>query len=377
MNDATVLGNEGHFVIAAGGTGGHMAPAYAVAQLMLDRGYTVTLITDERGQAFPGKPERVVTSVLDAQVPRTGVFSLLSTAAGVRKAQRQATQFLSVAPVAAVIGFGGYPALPTLLAAKAMNIPYMTHEQNAVLGRTNRLTGPRAAAVAISFPGTQKLPAKWHSKTALTGTPVRPDILEKREEEYPILSRDSLMRILILGGSQGARILSDVVPEAVSIVPPALRQRLQITQHCRQEDLERVRGAYAELKVAAEVTSFIQDVGEKLRWTHLVIARAGASTIAELTAVGRPSILVPFAAAMDDHQRVNAEMLSSNGAAITMTEEMFDARSLAKQLQKLSLAPGTMAEMAEAAKRLGYPRATKHLADMCEFVGRGGRRDAA
>ncbi|MEO0412365.1 MAG: undecaprenyldiphospho-muramoylpentapeptide beta-N-acetylglucosaminyltransferase [Pseudomonadota bacterium] len=371
------MSNEGHFVIAAGGTGGHMAPAFAVAQLMLDRGYSVTLITDERGQAFPGKPEKVATSVLQTAPPRTGVLSLLSTAAGVRRAQKQAEEFLSVSPVSAVIGFGGYPALPTLLAAKSLGIPYMTHEQNAVLGRTNRLTGQKAAAVAVSFPGTQKLPGKWHGKTALTGTPVRKDVLKHKDEEYPILSRDSLMRILVLGGSQGARILSDVVPEAVSIVPPALRQRLQITQHCRTEDIDRVREKYAELKVAAEVSSFIDDVGEKLRWSHLVIARAGASTVAELTVTGRPSILVPYAAAMDDHQMANASVLAQTGGAIIMPESMFDARALAKQLQKLSLAPGTMAEMAEATKRAGYPRATKHLADMCEYIARGGRRDAA
>ncbi|MEM7568787.1 MAG: undecaprenyldiphospho-muramoylpentapeptide beta-N-acetylglucosaminyltransferase [Pseudomonadota bacterium] len=371
------MSNEGHFVIAAGGTGGHMAPAFALAQLMLDRGYTVTLITDERGDKFPGKPEKLVVSLLDTAPPRTGVLSVFSTAAGVRKAQKQASDFLSVAPVSAVIGFGGYPALPTLLAAKSLGIPYMMHEQNAVLGRTNRLTGQKAAAVAISFPATQKLPPKWHGKTALTGTPVRTAILKHRAEEYPILSRDSLMRILVLGGSQGARILSDVVPEAVSIVPPALRQRLQITQHCREEDIERVREVYSNLKVAAEVSSFIDDVGEKLRWSHLVIARAGASTIAELTVTGRPSILVPYAAAMDDHQSANASLLARAGGAIMMPEDAFDPRTLAKQLQKLSLAPGTMAEMAEATKRLGYPRATKHLADMCEYIARGGRRDAA
>lgn len=371
------MNDYGEFVIAAGGTGGHMAPAYATAQLMMERGYSVTLITDERGKGFPGCPEKVQVAVLDTHPPSGGLFGAVSTAMNVRRAQKQAKDFLSVTPVSAVIGFGGYPALPTMLAAKAIGIPYMLHEQNAVLGRTNRLAGGKASAIAVSFPGTQKLPKAWHGKTAMTGTPVRPEVMRFADEEYPILSRDSLMRLLVLGGSQGARILSDVVPEAISIVPPALRQRIQITQHCRAEDIERVRKVYADLKVAAEVTSFVDDVGEKLRWTHLVIARAGASTIAELTAIGRPSVLVPYAAAMDDHQSVNAAILARAGGAVVMPENQFDPRELAKQLQKLSLAPGAMAEMADAAKRMGTPRAAKHLVDMCEFIARGGRRTAA
>lgn len=371
------MSDYGEFVIAAGGTGGHMAPAYATAQLMLDRGYSVTLITDARGQSFPGRPEKVRSAVLNTQPPTGGFLGAISTAINLRRAQKQAKEFLSSTPVSAVISFGGYPALPTVMAAKSIGIPYITHEQNAVLGRTNRLSGGKARAMAVSFPGTQKLPKNWTAKTALTGTPVRPEVMRFADEEYPILSRDSLMRILVLGGSQGARILSDKVPEAISIVPPALRQRIQVTQHCRGEDVERVRQAYGELKVAAETTSFIDDIGEKLRWTHLVIARAGASTIAELTAVGRPSILVPYAAAMDDHQSVNASLLARAGGAIVMPESQFDARELAKQLQKLSLAPGSMADMAEAAKRAGYPKATKHLVDMCEFIARGGRRNAA
>lgn len=367
----------GEFVIAAGGTGGHMAPAFATAQLMIERGYSVTLITDPRGNGFPGRPEKVNVAVLDAHAPSGGVFGAVSTAFNLRRSQKRAKDMLSKTPVAAVIGFGGYPALPVMLAAKSINIPYMTHEQNAVLGRTNRLAGSKAAAIAISFPGTQKLPDRWTGKTALTGTPVRPEVMRHADEDYPILSRDSLMRLLILGGSQGARILSDVVPEAISIVPPALRQRIQVTQHCRAEDIDRVRAAYAELKVAAEVTSFVEDVGEKLRWTHLVIARAGASTIAELTAVGRPAVLVPYAAAMDDHQSANASIMARAGGAVMMTEDQFEARELAKQLQKLSLAPGSMADMADAAKRMGYPRAAKHLVDMCEFIAKGGRRTAA
>jgi len=368
---------QSQFVIAAGGTGGHMAPAYSTAEEMLKRGYRVMLITDVRGQTFPGKPEQVSVVVLDAQKPSAGLFGAIATFKNVRSAQKQAKELLSQSPTSAVIGFGGYPALPTMLAAKSIGIPFMLHEQNAVLGRTNRLAGGKASAIGVSFKVTHKLPKSWRNKTALTGTPVRPDVMRFADEGYPVLSIDGVLRILVLGGSQGARILSDVVPAAISLVPPALRQRIQITQHCREEDIDRVRKVYADLNVAAEVTSFVDDVGEKLRWTHLVIARAGASTIAELTAVGRPAIFVPFAAAMDDHQTANAAVMTHAGGAISIPEAQFEARELAKQLQKLSLSPTDLTDMAAAAKRVGYPHAAKHLVDMCAFIAGGGRRSAA
>ncbi|MEM6681474.1 MAG: undecaprenyldiphospho-muramoylpentapeptide beta-N-acetylglucosaminyltransferase [Pseudomonadota bacterium] len=368
---------SGQFVIAAGGTGGHMAPAYSTAQEMLNRGYEVLLVSDVRGQNFPGKPEGAELALLDAQQPGKGLFSLVSTVRNVRRAQHQAKGLLSRSPTSAVIGFGGYPALPTMLAAKSIGIPFMLHEQNAVLGRTNRLAAGKANALAVSFKTTHKLAQNWRMKTALTGTPVRPDIMRYAQEDYPAFSRDSVMRILVLGGSQGARILSDVVPEALAVVPPALRARIQITQHCREEDIDRVRQIYKELKVAAEVTSFVEDVGEKLRWTHLVIARAGASTIAELTAMGRPAIFVPFAAAMDDHQTANAAVMTHAGGAISMPEASFNARGLAKHLQRLSLSATDLADMAKVTKQLGYPKAAKQLVDMCEFIAAGRTRSAA
>lgn len=361
--------NRRHIILAAGGTGGHIYPAHALAEECLARGHKVSLITDKRGKAWPGlNPDVEVYLVEAGDARRRGPMGLLKTALGVRRGVKQSCALYKREKPHVVVGFGGYPALPALLAARLEGIKYCLHEQNAVLGRVNRFMAGHAAAIAVSWAQTERLKGSWRKKTALTGNPVRPALEELRGEPYPLVSRDSLLRILVLGGSQGARILSNVVPDAVRMLPPGLQRRLQITQQCRAEDIERVRDLYAAESIAAELATFIEDVADRLRWAHLVISRAGASTTSELAVAGRPAILVPYAAATDDHQRANAEDMRQAGGAIVLSEKEFKPITLAKHLQRLATAPAQLIEMAEASRSVGRPEATLHLANMVEYV---------
>lgn len=356
-------------LLAAGGTGGHMYPAYALSQELLARGHKVALITDRRGKAWPGLSDQVAVHVIEAgQARRRGPWGLVKTVLGVRKGMAQSAKVIGKFKPDVMVGFGGYPALPALLAARRAHVPYCLHEQNAVLGRVNRFMAKGAAALAVSWRDTKYLASQYRTKTALTGNPVRPNVQALREEPYPLVSRDSLLRILILGGSQGARILSDVVPAAVRMLPPGLQRRLQITQQCRSEDIERVRDIYAKEAIAAELATFIEDLSDRMRWAHLVISRAGASTTSELAIAGRPAILVPFGAAMDDHQSANAAEMREVGGAVVMPEKEFTAVNLAKHLQRLATAPAQLIEMAEAARQVGRPQATTHLANLVEHI---------
>jgi UDP-N-acetylglucosamine--N-acetylmuramyl-(pentapeptide) pyrophosphoryl-undecaprenol N-acetylglucosamine transferase len=269
----------------------------------------------------------------------------------------------------AVIGFGGYPALPALLAARSAKLPSVIHEQNAVLGRVNRLLAGGVDAIATSFPQVARLKAKLGDKVHLVGNPVRAEVLALRDEPFPALTEEGLLRVLVTGGSQGARILSHVVPDGLSMLPVALRARLQVTQQCRAEDLEMVRQRYAAHGIPAELATYFEDMEARLADTHLFIGRAGASTIAELTAVGRPAILVPLAIATDDHQAANTREIVGKGGARSIRESAFTAKELAKQIQALAMRPDTLANAAHAAWNCGRPKAAKELADLLESFG--------
>ncbi len=250
----------------------------------------------------------------------------------------QAIELYEKLKPAAVIGFGGYPALPALMAAFNQKIPTAVHEQNAVLGRVNRLVAGRVDAIATSYGKVERLAEKHRAKVTLTGNPVRDEVLALRDKPYPMLEEDSIFRILVTGGSQGASILSSVVPDGLAMLPVNFRRRLQVTHQARVEDIDRARAKYAELSIAADLATYLPDLPEHLAWAHLVIARAGASTIAELTAAGRPAILVPLPTATDDHQTDNAREISEAGGARTIAQSQFTPVELAKQMQKLGLA---------------------------------------
>ncbi len=357
-----------HFVLAAGGTGGHMVPAAALAAELIKRGHSVALVSDERGVRFPGLFDGIETHILPAGRLTGGPLGWARAGVNMLRGRAMAKRLFRQHRPAAVIGFGGYPAFPTLLGAFAMNIPTAVHEQNAVLGRVNRLVAGRVAAIATSYPDVERLKDSWRGKTHLVGNPVRDSVLALRTRPYPLLEEDGIFRVLVTGGSQGASILSQVVPDGLALLPISFRRRLQVTHQARLEDIDQVRAKYAELSIAAELATYLPDLPEQLAWAHLVIARAGASTLAELTAAGRPAILVPLPSATDDHQTVNAREMTMAGGARTIDQRAFTPIELAKQMQKLGLDPAALLNAAGRARSCGRPDAGRDLADLVESL---------
>ena len=357
-------------LLAAGGTGGHLFPAEALAAELLARGERVALMTDARSAAFDSAAfaaaERFVLrgSGLSGRGPVRAARGALALAAGTV----QARGLLARLNAAAVVGFGGYPSVPPLLAALSMlgaqRPATVLHEQNGVLGRANRLLAARADALALSFAATTRVPAG--ARSVVVGNPVRPALAALAGEPYP--GTDGALRLLVLGGSLGARVFADVVPAAVAALPPGLRERLLVAQQCRPEDLNRVRQAYGAAGVPAELSPFFPDVAGRLATAHLVVARAGASTVAELACAGRPALLVPLPHAIDDHQTANARSLASAGAAWLMPQPAFTPEALARQLAAVFQAPAVLARAAAAAGKEARPDAARRLADLVQSL---------
>jgi UDP-N-acetylglucosamine--N-acetylmuramyl-(pentapeptide) pyrophosphoryl-undecaprenol N-acetylglucosamine transferase len=359
-----------HYVLAAGGTGGHMIPAHALAEELIRRGHRVALVTDDRGARIPGLFDGVQVHILPAGRLSGGPAGWLKAVRNIFTGRAMASRLYETFRPSAVIGFGGYPALPALLAGQRDKIPTLVHEQNAVLGRVNRLMAGRVDAIATAYPQVDRLSKGHQAKVHLVGNPVRDEVLALRDQPYPALGEDGIFRVLVTGGSQGATVLSDVVPDGLGLLPEHFRRRLQVTQQCRAEDIEEVRAKYARLAIPADLATYITDMPEKLAWAHLVIARAGASTIAELTAAGRPAILIPLPSATDDHQTSNAREMAKAGGARMIAQSRFTPVELAKQMQKLGLDPKALANAAARARAVGRPKAASDLADLVERTGR-------
>lgn len=358
-----------HFVLAAGGTGGHLIPAFALATELERRGHHIALITDARGDAIPGKPDFLAAHVIPVGRFGKNPLGWFKGLRAVMEGRAMARRLFDSFEPSAVVGFGGYPSLPALLAATSAGIPTVVHEQNAVLGRVNRFLSGRVDAIATAYPDVERLRQSHEIKTHLVGNPVRPEVLHLRDEDYPPLPEDGLLRVLVTGGSQGARVMSEVVPDGLSMLPPAIRLRLQVTQQCRPEDLERVRERYRSHDIPAELGTYFEDMAHRLADAHLFIGRAGASTIAELTAVGRPAILVPLPIATDDHQAANTREMVKAGGARMIRQERFTAKELAKQIMALADDGEGMKNAAHAAWNCGRPEAAKDLADLVESFG--------
>ena len=357
-----------NFVLAAGGTGGHMIPAHALAAELKGRGHGVLLITDERGARFPGLFDGVPVHILPAGRLGGGPLGLLKALGAVIKGRGQAKRLYREHRPDAVVGFGGYPAFPSLLAASSMKIPTVLHEQNAVLGRVNRLLASDAEAIGVAYDEVDRLNPKYADRTVLIGNPVRSEITQLGELPFPAFDEIAPLKILVTGGSQGASILSNVVPEGLGMLEPSLRRRLQVVQQCRPEDIERVRAQYSRLGIPAELMTYIEDMPEKVADAHLVLGRAGASTVAELSAAGRPAILIPFAAATDDHQTANARELVKAGGARAIQETNFRPDVLARQIEALAMDPVALANAAARALSVGRPHAARDLADLVERI---------
>jgi UDP-N-acetylglucosamine--N-acetylmuramyl-(pentapeptide) pyrophosphoryl-undecaprenol N-acetylglucosamine transferase len=356
-----------HIIVAAGGTGGHVVPAYALAQALTRRGYEISLVTDNRGVSFPGLFEDMPKHVIPAaQLVVKRPLTWWSGYQTLLEGRAAAERLLERYQPAGVIGFGGYPSLPAMWAASRLQLPCAIHEQNSVLGRTNRWLAKRMDAVALSFAVTEKVPDTLKQDPYIIGNPVRNDILALRDQPYPVLEEDGIFRVLVVGGSQGARILSDVVPAAMSLLPAHLKRRLQVTQQCRADDIAMVRAAYAAEGIAADLTTYIEDMASEYRFTHMVIARAGASTLSELTAIGRPAIFVPLPGAKDNHQVLNCREVVNHGGARMIRQAQFTPAELAKQIQKIALTPGALGNAAARARDVGRPNAAEDFANMVE-----------
>ncbi|CAA7622552.1 UDP-N-acetylglucosamine--N-acetylmuramyl-(pentapeptide) pyrophosphoryl-undecaprenol N-acetylglucosamine transferase [Candidatus Terasakiella magnetica] len=351
--------------LAAGGTGGHVFPAEALAGVLLERGYRLALITDKRGEAYGGALGQIDTYRISAGgIAGRGRLAKLGAALELGLGVIQARSLLGRIRPAVVVGFGGYASVPGMVAGALAGIPTALHEQNAVLGRANRLLAGRVKRIATSFAEVSHVEPKLIPKLVHTGMPVRAGVTALHDTPYLALDESNVIRLLVLGGSQGARVLSEVVPAALARLPETLRTRISISQQCRPEDLDAVGRAYDGTGIEATLQSFFADVPERMSAAHLVIARAGASTVAELTALGRPAILVPYPFAIDDHQTANAHAIEDNGGAWLMQQDAFSAEALAARLESLFSQPATLARTAECARAAGRPDAAGRLADM-------------
>jgi UDP-N-acetylglucosamine--N-acetylmuramyl-(pentapeptide) pyrophosphoryl-undecaprenol N-acetylglucosamine transferase len=360
--------NKKIVVIAAGGTGGHLFPAAAFAEEMKSRGWRVVLMTDARGRRyaedFPAERIEDVAAASPSANPFKLVPALLKIWRGIGEAKRR---FAELQP-SLVAGFGGYPSFPALMAARSHRVPILIHEQNSVLGRVNRALAASAAAIACGFERLDRLPAKLAGRKHVVGNPVRPPILAVRAKPYPEAPAGGRLNLLIIGGSQGARLFGDVIPAAIALLPADLRSRLDVVHQVREEQLADARRVYTEAEVKAETAAFFCNMGERLAAAHLVIARAGASSVTELQVAGRPAILAPFAAAADDHQTANAEALTSVGAADIFAEAAFTPDALAQLLERRLADTHGLAVRAAAARASAKPEAAKSLADLAEAV---------
>ncbi len=353
-------------VLAAGGTGGHMFPAQAVAEVMLKRGWRVVLSTDARGARYTSNfpSEMEIEQVPSASFAQHGLLNKIMVpiriAIGVTVARRKMRRTRPNV----VVGFGGYPAIPAMGAATSLGIPCMLHEQNGVLGRVNQLFAPRVNQIAC---GTWPTELPDGLTGHYIGNPVRQEILDRHGAGY-IAPGDYPMALLVVGGSQGARILSDVVPAAVGLLPVTLRQNLRISQQAREEDCARVQHAYAEIGVRADVLPFFTDIPDRMSQAQLVISRSGASSVADLSIIGRPTIFVPLAMAIRDEQVANARELVQAGAAQLLLESEFTPEALAGQIQELLTNSTQTQSMADAALGCAKPKAATDLADMIEAL---------
>jgi UDP-N-acetylglucosamine--N-acetylmuramyl-(pentapeptide) pyrophosphoryl-undecaprenol N-acetylglucosamine transferase len=361
-------GSQPLVFVAAGGTGGHLFPAAALALALSKRGVTVDLVTDERATRYGDFPGRTTHIVPSATFAGANPFRLAWAAIKLCRGAITSLRLMSRLRPAAVVGFGGYPTLPPLFAATTRKIPAVIHEANGVLGRANRLLGRRVQAIATGFSGLLANDPQLGPKVTHTGNPIRLAVVEAAKTPYPDVSGP--LRILVFGGSQGARVMADVVPAAIELVPMALRARLSVTQQARDEDIARVRSAYERFGLAVEIEPFFRDLPARIAASHLVISRSGASTVAELAAIGRPAVLVPLPHALDQDQRANAAMLERAGGAILMDQVRFTPGNVAAEIARLAAAPGTLAEMAAAAKAQGVLDAADRLADLVMQVAR-------
>ncbi|WP_095086938.1 undecaprenyldiphospho-muramoylpentapeptide beta-N-acetylglucosaminyltransferase [Mesorhizobium sophorae] len=358
---------RGVILLAAGGTGGHLFPAEALAHELNERGWTVHLATDDRAERFAAHfPAAAIHPIQSATMGSKNPIALLGAFWKIWRGVRQASAVIARIKPDAVVGFGGYPTLPPLYAATRRKVPTLIHEQNAVMGRANRALAGRVDAIAGGF-----LPqdaSATGAKTVTTGNPVRPPVLEAAKTPYAASTGEQPFRLLVFGGSQGAQFFSDAVPTAVALLSDAQRKRLMITQQARADDVARVKAAYAALGVAAEVSPFFTDMAQRIAAAHLVVSRSGASTVSEIAVIGRPALLVPYPYALDHDQAANAAALAAAGGGEVHPQSSLSPERIAALIGGLMDSPERLAAMAAGAKSAGRPDAARLLADLTEAI---------
>ena len=356
-------------LLAAGGTGGHLFPAEALGVELIRRGFRVRLVTDGRALRYTGLFSRDTIDVVPSETVRGRTpWSLAYTGAMLAAGTLVSLNLMRRLKPAAVVGFGGYPTVPPLLAARLRGVPGIIHDANAVLGRANRFLASRVSAIATSLPGVLDRDPRLSEKTTTVGTPMRPAILAAAAVNYAMPEPGGPFRLLVVGGSQGARVMADIVPGAIERLEPALWNRLVLTQQVREEDMARVRTVYDRLKINAELGPFFSDLPARLASHHLVVSRSGAGTVAELAAIGRPAILVPLPGSIDQDQFANAGVLAQAGGALRIPQAEFSSDRLATEISALAAEPARLSAMAEAARTVGRLDAAERLADLVEKV---------
>jgi UDP-N-acetylglucosamine--N-acetylmuramyl-(pentapeptide) pyrophosphoryl-undecaprenol N-acetylglucosamine transferase len=359
-------------ILAAGGTGGHMFPAQALARELIARGQRVALITDRRGGGFgPDLPQVETHCINAAAIAGTGLGKRLLSVMRLGIGYLQAANLLNKLPGDVVVGFGGYASVPTVFAAARRGRRVILHEQNAVLGRANRLLTPRAWAIATSFESVDGIAPKDREKIRITGNPVRPGIAALANRPAAVADDTGPLRLLVVGGSQGAAIFNGVVPAAISLLRPELRHRIEVCQQVRGLEIDKVADAYRTCGATAELAAFVENMPERLAAAHLVISRSGASTMAELTAAGRPAVLVPYPWAIDDHQTANAQRLVEAGGGWLLQQPMLTPESLAERLDSLLSNPALLARAGRCARAIAHDRAAVALADLVSAAASG------
>ena len=359
--------SRGSIMLGAGGTGGHLFPAQALGEELIRRGWEVDLITDTRGNVFGAEfPARKIYKVAAATFRGRSPIEATKTLGTLGNGFQASYRIMGESTPKAIIGFGGYPTLAPVLAAAGRGIPTAIHEQNSVMGQANRFLAPIVKAIACSFENTKYLEGKLLAKSRVTGTPLRSAVLALHNVPYRPPSSQAQVNLLVFGGSQGAKYFSDIMPQALQMLPQQVRDRLFVMQQCREEDIDRVFEAYEAAGIAAELATFFEDLPYRMSNSHLVVARSGATTVAELCALGRQALLVPLPHAKDNDQLENANRLEAAGGGWCLAQATLTPEGLATAVRRLFEDPTALVRAATSAHALANYRAVENLADLME-----------
>lgn len=357
--------NENSIIISAGGTGGHMSPAAALAHNLIARGYRIVLMTDDRGVRYKNMfAEDVAIHVVRSGTAGAGIIGKIKGAYNLARGIMHALKTVKSIKPLCVVGFGGYPSFPGVYAAQKLKIPTILHEQNATIGKANLCLSPQAERIALSMPYMNELDRIDQLRCVITGNPVRSEVSALYDSEYPKFTHDSDLNILVMGGSLGATVFSHVVPKALATLSPEYRARLKVVQQCRAADIEHAREVYQKEGIDATLSTFIDDIAGAFERAHFVIGRSGASTVAEVSVAGRPAIYVPYPHHKDQQQKKNAESVAESGGAWIMTEDAFNPEILTERITLFFQNPDILLRAAAKTRECAKPHAARKLGNL-------------